>query len=140
PTATTCGEAARAERRSVGGIVAGAGPRRQHDQNAGAARARQRVPLGRLEAHEAAWAELDALRVGGDLDVPLDHDDPRVLLDLVLAERLPGLERDQHRACSRILVHDVRVAGAARRVDRAQIPVLHGPDLLTGAPPEWPRP
>src|SRR5207247_6573946 len=120
---TTCGEAARPEPGSVGGVVAGARPRRQHDQDAGTARARQRVPLGGLEPDESAGTELDALRVGGDLNAAFDDHDPRVLLDLMVAEGLPRLERDQNGAGSLVLMDDIRVARPARRVDRAQVPV-----------------
>src|SRR3954468_1868604 len=111
--------------------MAGAGPGRQHEQHARTVRARQRVSLRGLEAQQAARPELDALRAGLDLNVAVDDDDPCVLLDLVLAERLSRFEHDQHRPRAFILVNHVRVPCSAWRVDRPQVPVLHGPDLDT---------
>ena len=57
--------------------------------------------------------------------VPSTTGDPRVLLHLVIAEGLAGLEHDEHRARSVVLVDDERVARAVRRLDREKIPVLH---------------
>src|SRR5262249_2080238 len=75
--------------------------------------------------------ELHVVRARRHLNRALDDDDPRVLLDLVLAECLPGLDRDEHRPRALVLVHDVRIACTARSFDRAKVPVLHGRDLDT---------
>ena len=83
------------------------------------------MPLGRLEAEQAARTELDMLRAGLDLHGALDDDDPGVLLDLMLAERLSRFERDQNRARPFVLMDDIGIARAARRVDRPEVPVLH---------------
>src|SRR6185437_14997370 len=56
--------------------------------------------------------------------------DPRVLFHLVLAERLARVEHHEHRPSSFVLVHDVRVERASGSVDRAEVPVLHWPNLL----------
>src|SRR5947207_23139 len=97
----------------------------------------------REPAKQAARTELDTLRAGLDLHGALDDDDPGVLLDLMLAERLSRFERDQNRARPFVLMDDVGIARASRRVDRAQVPVLHGGDLDTGRSldsPAWSSP
>src|SRR5204863_9452633 len=103
----------------------------QDHQHACAVGARERVALTRLEAEQSAGPELDIFRARRHLDAPVQHDDPRVLLHLMVAECLAAVDRDQHCARTLVLMDDVRIARAARRVDRMQIPVLHGPDLDT---------
>ena len=63
---------------------------------------------------------------------PSTTHEPRVLLDLVVAERLPGLELDQDGAGLVVGVQDDRIARAVRGLDRASDPSFHGCGSLTG--------
>src|SRR6476661_1969204 len=70
-------------------VVAGAGvavarPRSEHEQQAGVGSGAHLVPLARLEDRQEPGTP------GGiaDLDLALDHDHVRALVDLVLLERL----------------------------------------------------
>ena len=91
------------------------------------------MALARLEANEAAGLELDLLGAGADLDAAVDDHDPRVLLHLVVAERLAGVDRDEHGASAFVLMDDRRVARSAGRLDRPQVPVLHAGIVTQGA-------
>ena len=59
------------------------------------------------------------------LDVAVEHRHPRVLLHLMLAERLARLEHDQDGARSVVRVQDERVTGAVGRVNGEEVPRLH---------------
>jgi hypothetical protein len=65
------------------------------------------------------------LATAGDFDVAVEHRDPCVLLDLVLAQGLARREHDQDGAGAVVGVEDVRVAGAVRGIELEQVPVLH---------------
>src|SRR5262245_18342029 len=84
------------------------------------------MSLVRLEVEERAGGGLDRLTACRDPHRPVDDDEPGVLLHLVLAELLAGLERDQHRATLRDRVEDEGRARAARKLEPAQLPALHG--------------
>src|SRR5690349_10059093 len=84
------------------------------------------VLLVRLERDERPGARVEPLAVALDAHLAVDHQDERVLLHLVLAELLPRLEHDQHRAPLLLRVEHDRRDRAARRVDRRQIPSPHG--------------
>jgi hydroxyacylglutathione hydrolase len=105
--------------------VALTGPRREQQQHPRAAFAAQRVPLTRVEPdHRPGSAGLHLL-AGGHLDLAVDHGDPRVLLDLVLAERLARLQDDEDGARARVGVEDDGIARPVRRLELQQIPTLH---------------
>ena len=95
------------------------------------------MTLAGLEAKQSSGAELDGLTAGRHLYRPVDDRDPRVLLHLVLAQRLPGVEGDEHRSSALVLVHDVRVERASGSVDRTEVPVLHSPNLLRTTLDRW---
>jgi hydroxyacylglutathione hydrolase len=84
------------------------------------------VALARGEPHERPRSAADGDAVACDVDVSVDHRHPRVLLHLVLAELLAGLEHDQHCAGGVVRVEDDRVASPVRRGRRMEIPALHG--------------
>lgn len=105
--------------------MAGARPRGEEEEEPGAALRRDRVALVRLEVDDRPDSRVDGLAAGLDLRRPFDDDDPRVLLDLVLAELLARVEGDQDG--SRLILgeeHGGRAA-AAGSIDRKQVPVLH---------------
>ena len=85
-----------------------AGPRSEEEQNLGALVAADGVPLVRLEVRERPSLPFDALAARLDLGVPVDDQDPRVLLHLMVAERLPRIEPDEHRARFVLALQDDR--------------------------------
>ena len=74
-------------------------PRREQEQHAGAVVAAQRMPFARFEAHHRPAPALLDVAAGRQLDLAVEHRHPRVLLDLVLAERLPRPQDDEN--CAR---------------------------------------
>jgi hypothetical protein len=108
-----------------------AGPRSEEKQDLGALLASERVPLVRLEVRERPGRPLDALAAGVDLGLPVDDQDPRMLLHLVVAELLPGIEPDEHRARLVLALQDDRRAAPVGRLDRRQIPGFHGASSVT---------
>src|SRR5581483_7697618 len=107
----------------------------EQEQQAGAALARDRVPLVRLEEEERAGAGVDALARGLDAHRAVDDDEERVLLHLVVAELLPGLEPDQDGARRLVVrMENDRRDAAARRLDLGEPPAAHRailPGLVT---------
>lgn len=79
----------------------------------------------RLEAHQGPGTRLHGVAAHGDLHRPLEHRDPSVLLDLMVTERLPGLQDDQHRAGAVVRMKDDRIALPIGRVELEQVPTLH---------------
>src|SRR4029453_16018032 len=84
-----------APRRVAPAIVPLAGPGSETQQDASAAEAAHGPPLTRRERDERARPRRRRLAAGADLDVAFGHDDPRALLDLVVAQLLTGLEADE---------------------------------------------
>lgn len=105
--------------------MARAGPRRKKQQHARATVAAQRVPLVGLEPRQRAGSNSDRLGARTDLDLALEHGDPRVLLHLVLAERLAGAEHDQDRARALVRVEDDRVPCPFGGIEVEEVPALH---------------
>jgi hypothetical protein len=106
--------------------VALAGPRREQKEDLGACVAPHRVALVGLEVGECPRRGLDLLAARSNVRLPVDDEQPGVLLDLVVAEFLPRLEADQDRA-SLVLAHqDHRRAAPRGRVDPGQMPAFHG--------------
>jgi hydroxyacylglutathione hydrolase len=84
------------------------------------------VPLLGIEAEEIAGNR--ANRIASRLDPSLARDDEeeRSFLDLVIAERLVRVERDEDDAAFAVLrVEDDRRARTVGRVDLVELPVLH---------------
>jgi hypothetical protein len=76
-----------------GARVPGAGPRRQQEQQPGVRTRPHLVPLSRLDLAEQTAAAPHAGAVAGiDLDLAVEHHQPRPLVDLMLLQRLPGRE------------------------------------------------
>lgn len=80
--------------------MAVARPRREQQHEPGSVLGAQRVSLVGIEAHQRPRPSLRCVAVDGDRDRAVDHRHPRVLLHLMIAERLSGAEDDQHRARS----------------------------------------
>ena len=83
----------------------------------GASSSRSRAPPSRADTEcrssGSKWtsvpgARLDGLAAGSDRHGAVDDEEPRVLLDLVVAELLSRLEPDQHRAARFLGVEDDR--------------------------------
>ena len=68
---------------------------------------------------------VDRLAARADRDLALEHGDPRVLLHLVLAERLAGAEHDQDGASAIVRVEHDRVARPFGSIESEQVPALH---------------
>jgi hypothetical protein len=83
------------------------------------------VALVGEEAGERARGGVDLLATGAERDRAVDDDDPRMLLHLVVAELLAGLEADEHGAGLVVAPQDDRGAAASGRIDVGQTPALH---------------
>jgi hypothetical protein len=75
--------------------VALAGPRREHEQHACAALARDRSPLVGIEPEELTRLRIHRLVAAVDAGLAVDHEHERGLLHLVLSELLSWSQRDQ---------------------------------------------
>ena len=80
-----------------------------------------------VEPEDRAVPRRHLLNARLHIDGTVDHDEQRRLLDLVVAQALPGLQADQDRARLSVLgVQDDRRAASLGRVDLHQVPALHG--------------
>jgi hydroxyacylglutathione hydrolase len=87
------------------------------------------------EAHQGSGLGVDRLAARLGAHTSLEDEQERVLLDLVVAELLAGLQSDQHRARRLVLrVEHERRAAAARSLEFAEIPVPHGGGSYSGLP------
>ena len=93
-----------------------------------------RTPLVRLEQEQRAGTGVERLAPRTDPNGPVHHDHEGVLLDLVVAEALPGLEADQDGSRLVLGVQYHRRAASAPRLDLKQVPPLHGRDRKRGDP------
>jgi hypothetical protein len=89
------------------------------------------VPLVGIERGHRADAGLELLAAALDPRAPVDDDDERVLLHLVIAELLSGEEPDQHGAALLGRVEDDRRATPVGGLDLGQLPAPHAA-ILTG--------
>ena len=103
----------------------GPGPGSQQEQNLRAAVTPHGVALVGLEAGQGPGRSLDLVAAGPERDRALDDHDPRVLLHLVVTERLAGIEADEHRAGLVVAFQDDGRAAPARGVDLRELPGLH---------------
>ena len=78
--------------------MTGARPRREQEENLCPLLARDGVALVGLEVRERAGRRLDLLAAAADPRSALDDKEPGVLLDLVVAELLSGVQSDQNRS------------------------------------------
>lgn len=83
------------------------------------------MPLCGIEGDERPDRALDGLAIRRDPHRPLNDDEPRTLLHLVLAQFLAGLEPDQHRAGFVLGAEDYRRSTPAGCLDVTQVPTLH---------------
>src|SRR5919109_23099 len=104
------------------------GPRSEEKEDSRAPGARDPVALARVEPKQRPSARFDALRPGTDLDRPVHHEQPGVLVDLVVAELLAGVEADEDG--SRLLprVEHDRAPAAFRSLELEEVPALHRGD------------
>ena len=79
----------------------------------------------RAEQHEELALAQDGPRAVA-LDLTLDDGDPRALFHLMIPERLSRVDPDHHRARSVACVEHDRIARSVGRVERRQLPGLHG--------------
>ena len=105
-----------------------AGPRREEEEDARSLVARDGVALVWLEVDERADGAGELVRSRREARRPGHDDNPGVLLHLVLAELLTGLDLEQHGPCLGFAQQDDRVARPVRGLDRAEIPGLHRGD------------
>src|SRR5262249_21018745 len=90
------------------------------------------APLVGLEHAKRAGAGLDGLLSGLDARSAVDDEDVGVLLDLVLAERLPRFEDDEDGAGGILRVENDRRAAAAFDFDLVEVPAPHQRRMVTG--------
>ena len=83
------------------------------------------MPLVGLEADERPRRGLDDLVARTEGRGAVDDDNPRVLLDLVVAERLPGIEADEDRSGFILAPEDDGRATPTRSLDVREHPGLH---------------
>ena len=105
--------------------MAEARPGREEEEDPRAVRARHGAPLVGLEGEERARLGVERLASGLDPNASLDDEHVGVLLDLVIAELLAGLEADENRARRLSRVEHHRGAATARRLDFLQVPAAH---------------
>jgi hydroxyacylglutathione hydrolase len=105
--------------------VPGAGPGGQYEEDLRSVPARDGAPLVGLEMHERADRRLDLLAARPDDRRALDDDEPGVLLHLVVAQLLAGVEADKDRARLLLAEEDDRRAASPGRGDLGQLPGLH---------------
>ncbi len=103
-----------------------AGPGREQQEDLGARVAPHGMAFVGLEVRKGPRGGLDLLAPSSNSGRPVDDEEPRVLLHLVVAELLPRLEADQHRAGLVLAHQDDRRAAPGGRVDPGQMPAFHG--------------
>jgi hydroxyacylglutathione hydrolase len=91
------------------------------------------VPLVGLETGQRARPRVRRLAPTGDLDGPVEHGHPRVLLHLVVAERLSRLQDNQDGARTLVRMKNDRIARPVWCIHLKKIPALHGSVRLQGA-------
>lgn len=89
-----------------------------------------------LETGERPGRRLDGLVSRAEGRGALDDDDPRMLLDLVVAELLTRVEADEDGPRLVLAAEDDRGAAAARRLDLGEPPRLHDDPQSSGG---WER-
>jgi hypothetical protein len=94
-----------------------AGPGSEEEEDLGAAVTRDDMSLVWLERHESPGPGFEALTAGLDSGRALEDDDERILLHLVIAELLAGIEADEDGSRLRRGVEDDRRTAAVRRLD-----------------------
>ena len=101
-------------------------PRSEKQENLGASVAADGVPFVGLEVGEGPGPGLDFLAAGRDARRAFDDEHPGMLLHLMVAELLTGIEPHEHSARLVLAEEDDRRAAPVRRVDFGQIPRFHG--------------
>jgi hydroxyacylglutathione hydrolase len=109
-----------------------AGPGREQEQQLGSGLGGNDASLVRLEGDERPGVGLERVGSGLDSGLPLDDDDERVLLHLVVPKLLAGLEPDQHGATFPARVENHRRTAPAGGFDLAQPPAPHVQILILG--------
>ena len=84
------------------------------------------MALTRLEGEQASGPCLERLATGFHPDAPVQDEHERVLLDLVVAKLLAGIEPDENRSRGVVGVQHHRRPAPTRRLDLVQIPPAHG--------------
>jgi len=113
--------------------VALAGPRRQQQEDPRPGVGRDRSPFVGVEHAKRPSPGVEQLTAGLDARVAFDDQNKRMLFDLMVTERLAGLEHDEDRAGRFVGVeHDGRAA-AAFDLDLVKVPAPHERLILT-----WP--
>ena len=105
-------------------VVAGPGQGASRSSSFAPDSVRDRVALVGLEADERPAGASTASPPARKVARALDDDDPGVLLHLVVAELLAGVEADEHRPRLVLAAEDDRGAAPARRLDLGEPPGL----------------
>jgi hypothetical protein len=108
-----------------------AGPRGEQQENLGALVTAERVALVRLEMRERARAGHHLLAARANPGLSIDHQDPSMLLHLVVAELLAGIEADEDGAGLVFAQEDDWRTASLRRLDLREMPGFHGCGSLT---------
>jgi len=83
------------------------------------------MALVRLEMRERAGGRVDLLAARADPSSALDHVEPGVLLDLMVAELLAGVDSDEDGAGLVLALQDDRRSSPVRSRDFGEPPALH---------------
>jgi hypothetical protein len=121
-------------------VVAGAGPRREKEQDSCSAGARDGAALIGLERDERAGRSLDRGRSRLRPHGPLEDDHEGAFLHLVVAQLLSRFEADQDRSTLLSRAENDGRSAPAGGVDLVQRPALHGRILPRHRPSTLNRP
>src|SRR3954447_868597 len=113
----------------------GAGPRREHEQQARVAAGAHLVALAGIEDREQAWSAAQRVAVAlRDVDLARDDDEVGALVHLVVLELLAGGRGERDGA--RLAAARVEDLGLVRRdVEAGEVPVLHAAGKTTSPRP-----
>src|SRR5665213_651263 len=115
--------------------MAAAGPRRQQQQQPRVGGSDHLVPLPGSELHQQPDAPAHALALGGrDLDLAVEYDEPRALVNLMVGEALASREVEHDRPCHIARGKDLRQPRL--QIERLQIPAVHDHSLRSVGPIE----
>lgn len=106
--------------------MAGTGPWGEHDQQPAVRQRPDLVALGGLEVRQSVPSEPPVILADDQLDLPVEHQHERVLVDLVLVQALAPRQRQEYDPVG-VIVGSQHARGVRGDVLAIQVPELHEP-------------